>query len=165
MKYLLSFYLIVRFSLPVSAETYTIEDLNLAEIPKAAEIAVRKTKVLESQCKLSGKPIQIDSSSEVNVLFVTTDVCEWSPNAGPIWILKKFGNQYKVILKDFTYGVETNKKVNNGLKNIRTFRSTAAQYSTSFWSFDKKTYKLINSYSFTPDDPKYCEKHKDICPF
>ena len=165
----LSFLLIASLNLsPIIAiaDDFYIEEKGLQPVSKSIDAAIRKTKDLDTSCKLIGKTINLTGQGQKNDFVVTTaNACEWAASAGPLWVVRGNGKTYKVVLSYLTYTLKLRNKKNNGLYAIQTSRGTASMYEIEFWSFTGKQYKKSKAYIFAADDKKTCKAHKDICPW
>jgi hypothetical protein len=149
------------------ADDFSIEDKDLISVPKEAVIAIEEADpYIEESCHFIGKPISLSGQSPSSDLIVTTEnACDWAANAGPVWVLKKEGESYNVVLSFITYTVTIEEEKNNGLRNITTSRSTANLYEIEFWSYVEDDYQQMQDYFFSADDKETCLAHRDICPW
>lgn len=126
------------------AEDVTIEDQQLATLPKSVEDAIRNAKNFEyPECKLIGKYIDLSGKRAGSGFFVTTaEACEWGAAQGPIWFVL---DRHKpiMVLAYGGYSASLAKRTQNGLRNIRISAATAGHSSESLWRFDGVRYVKV----------------------
>jgi hypothetical protein len=95
-------------------------------------------------CKFIGKPIDLDGDGKAEDFAVTTaDGCNCGNAICTIWVLRRTGNSYSVVLSDGGYSMNVGKQMHNGLADISFEASTAGWSQKSSWQFDGKRYVSI----------------------
>ena len=93
--------LLAIISSPSYSETFTIEDIDLIDLPPEISAAIEAStsfdpyKILD--CKIHGKPLPLSTKKNEPIYFSTTkSACGWGSAVGPIWIVRstKKNNRY-----------------------------------------------------------------------
>jgi len=157
------------FSAAAVAMDFYVEDNTLVPIPSDAEAKIRQTEsnFKEAQkCKFAGKPVDLDGDGRAEDFIVTTrGTCLWAAAAGPIWVLKKTGTSYSLVLAFTSSSLELSKRATNGLRDITISRGSAGYAEVVVWSYDGKQYQKTASHFFDATNPDACKANPDICPF
>lgn len=99
-----------------------------------------------SPCRFIGKPVALaPSGPALDWILTTADSCSWAASAAPVWVVRKIGEKYQVVLFHVTYDVTIGAATVNGLRNVATARATAARREEQLWKFDGERYQLANN--------------------
>lgn len=130
--------------------TFGVEDDALVPIPRPAISAIGRTSVgiptnnEDRPCEFVGKAVALSSegSEPEDWIATTKNACSWAASAAPIWVLRRQGDEYKVVLFHVTYDLTLGSGTQNGLRHIATARATAARTESQLWKFNGEEYKL-----------------------
>jgi hypothetical protein len=134
----------------VHAATFVVEDEALVPIPQSAVSTIGRTSAgvptnYEGKpCEFVGKAVTLDSgeSEPLDWIVTTKSACSWAASAAPIWVLRRLGSEYKVVLFHVAYDLTLGNGTQNGMRHIATARATAARSESQLWKLDGEEYKL-----------------------
>jgi hypothetical protein len=134
----------------VHAATFFVEDEALVPIPQPAVSAIGRTSggvptnYEDKPCEFVGKAVALSSeeSEPLDWIVTTKDACSWAAGAAPIWVLRRLGAEYKVVLFRVAYDLTLGNGTRAGMRHIATARVTAARSESQLWKFDGEEYKL-----------------------
>ena len=147
------FLILAAFSI-CSAEQFCIEDESLKPVPA---VVVRTILATEKDsdwktCKFIGKQIDLDGQGKAEDYVVTTaDGCLCGNVLCTIWVLRRTGGSYVVVLSDGGYSMKLLKQRHNGLADIFLEASSAGWSQQSSWQFDGKQYVRVKQKIETQD--------------
>ena len=140
------FLMIMLHSICFADEQFCIEE-TLKPVPDSiAQVILSYEKdPIWKVCKFEGKPIDLDGDGKAEDFAVTTaDGCNCGNALCAIWVLRRTGNSYSVVLSDGGYSMNIGKQKHNGLADISFEASTTGWSQKHSWVFDGKRYTKIN---------------------
>lgn len=142
---------------PALGANFYVEDSALVPPPGpvgSAVATVAKADFVDrsgAPCRFIGKPVALaPSGPAVDWILTTADACSWAASAAPVWVVRKVGETYQVMLHHVTYDVTIGAATTNGLRNIATARATASLREEQLWKFDGERYQLANNRARRP---------------
>lgn len=124
---------------------WSIEDDDLKPLPPAVLAAVRVSTLLSAnakECQFIGKQIALDARASIAGIFMTTLPACWGAAVGPIVILLKEKDDYRVVLSDYGYSA----KLSQGKAQISDMwivGGTAGWSYEALWSYREQEYVKI----------------------
>jgi hypothetical protein len=126
-------------------QTFTIEDDDLSEVPRNAEVVIRHSEAKDDdlqRCELVGKAIDLDGDGQATDFIITMrDAAGWGAALGPIWVLRNAGDSFVIVLSDGGYSVTIGKAKHKGLYDLIISAESAGWSRQSIWKFNGKSYK------------------------
>jgi len=153
----------------VFAWDFNIEDVTLSPLPLAALTAVRAhTRTTDYRECADGKFIgaAVDLTGDrrkVDWIAKTADGCAWGAATAIIWILKREGNAYRVVLYYGGQVVSLKSEKSHTLRDLEIASGTAGHYSETYFKFDGRAYTQFNSRQVNLQDPDECKRNADVC--
>jgi hypothetical protein len=151
-------FLCTLFSMTVFAAPleWSIEDDDLKPVPVAVLAAVRSSALLPGnlkECQFVGKQIALDTKGSVVGMFLTTLPACWGAAVGPVVILLKEKDNYRVVL--FDYGYSAKPSVGRAqISDIWIVGGTAGWSYEALWSYRERGYVKTKEIRREPDAVK-----------
>ena len=147
-------------------ESFYLEDERNEPIPPAArEVILREARnPYLNECELVGRFADLGAVGRAEDLIVSTaDDCGWGNAMGPMWVLRKEGTTYRVLLFDSGYELSFLPHRSKGLPDIKVSASAAAWYEERRWRYGGKRYKKIMGFYVDKGNPEDCKRHPEAC--
>ena len=139
---ILGLLMVASTSWPV--QTFTIEDDDLSAVPHNAEVVIRHAEAKDDdlqKCEFVGKAVDLDGDGQATDLIVTiADASGWDAALGPIWVLRKSGDSFVIVLSDGGHSVTIDKAKHKGLYDLTISAESAGWSRQSIWKFNGKRY-------------------------
>ena len=136
-------------------QTFTIEDDDLSAVPHNAEIVIRQAEAKDNdlqKCEFVGKAVDLDGDGQATDLIVTIeDASGWNAALGPIWVLRKSGDSFAIVLSDGGHSVTIGKARHKGLYDLTISAESAGWSRQSIWKFNGKRYYKSEEKTRRPD--------------
>jgi hypothetical protein len=151
------------------ASDFNIEDDTLSPLPAAALTAVRAhTRTTDyRECadgEFVGAAVDLTGDGrKVDWVAKTADGCAWGAATAVIWVLKREGNAYRVVLYDGGQVVSLKNAKSHSLRDLEIASGTAGHHSETHFKFNGKTYVQFKSREVNLLDPGECKANADVC--
>jgi hypothetical protein len=151
------------------ADGFGAEDENLQPLPTAALKAIRMHALTTDyrECatgEFVGSSVDLTGSGhKTDWVAKTADSCAWGASSVVIWVLKREGAGYRVVLFNGGQALMLMDTKSHALRNLEIVAATAGHYSKSYFRFDGKEYRTFKSREVNLQDPVECRRNRDVC--
>ncbi len=147
-------------------ESFYLEDDRNGPIPPAAREVILKSArdPYLNECEFVGRYADLGAVGRAEDLIVSTaGACGWGNAMGPLWVLRKEGTTYRVLLFDSGYELSFLPHRSKGLPAIKVSASAAAWYEERRWRFGGKRYKKTMGFYVDKGNSEDCRRHPEVC--
>jgi hypothetical protein len=163
----IAFFLLLAFTFSSAAQTSTKKKeqsffnlesniQNRAKIPNAILNILRKDEDTQ-MCFQREEPeefssdwyaasvIHLERKESADLVIMPTNACLWGANIGPMWVFKRVGLDYVLVLKIHALGFEVLDSRTKDVRDIKVYAASAIELYTTLCRFDGKRYRIISS--------------------